>query len=202
MHVVDCCASPGGKSAQLCNFGFKVTAIEKSERRSRRLEENRERLGLKWDAVVADATDWIPDSPVMGVLLDVPCTATGTGSKRPDVLRRDADDLDELLDIQYRLACHAADNILDVGGILVYATCSLLKCESEDQVAKLLSRHAEGTSKTQLETVPFGPGEIGGFDGTIDSNGWIRVLPGCPDLQEDLRHCCDGFFVARLRRTS
>jgi len=203
VRVVDMCAAPGGKTAQLCSFGFTVTAIEKSKRRSRRLKENCDRLNMNWDAVLADATEWIPvdngeHRRVAGVLLDVPCTASGTGSKRPDVLRRD-EDIEELLDLQYRLACHAADNVVDVGGILVYATCSLTKTESEDQVTKLLNRRAG--SEAQLETVPFECGEVPGFDGAIDSNGWMRILPGSPDLNESVRGS-DGFFVARLKKTS
>jgi 16S rRNA (cytosine967-C5)-methyltransferase len=195
LHVVDMCAAPGGKTAQLCNYGFKVTAIEKSERRSKRLRENRNRLQMDWDLVVMDALDWTPstDSTIDGMLLDVPCTATGTCSKRPDVLRK-AESYDELLGAQYLLACHAAD-ILKIGGILVYATCSLLKQESEDQVTKLLNRDAF----VKLEVVPFQPKEIPGFEEAIDDNGWVRVLPGSPKLDERMRQC-DGFFVARLRR--
>jgi 16S rRNA (cytosine967-C5)-methyltransferase len=143
--------------------------------------------------VVADGCDYVPPQLVDAVLIDVPCTATGTGSKRPDVLRRDSD-LTELLQVQQKLVRHAADHMVRVGGIIVYATCSLLKQESEDQVMKLLAR--TGSSIT-LKTVPFQTGEIPGFDDAIDSNGWIRVLPGA--LEGSLGQC-DGFFVARLQR--
>jgi 16S rRNA (cytosine967-C5)-methyltransferase len=193
LHVVDMCAAPGGKTAQLSTYGFaSVTAVERSAKRSRRLEQNKERLKMDWDMVVADGTEWTPgDKAVAGVLLDVPCTATGTGSKRPDVLRKDPQ-YQDLLETQYALACHAADNILQPDGILVYATCSLLKQESEDQVAKLLERQ----DGAKLETIPFQPGELPGFDESIDENGWMRVLPG--SLTGNLKQC-DGFFVARLR---
>jgi 16S rRNA (cytosine967-C5)-methyltransferase len=193
MHVVDMCAAPGGKTAQLCTYGFaSVTAVEKSVKRSRRLEQNKERLKMDWEIIVADGSEWIPsDKTVAGILVDAPCTATGTGSKRPDVLRKDPQ-YKELLKDQYALACHAADNILQPDGILVYATCSLLKQESEHQVAKLLERE----DGAKLETVPFQPGEIPGFDESIDENGWMRVLPG--SLTGSLNRC-DGFFVARLR---
>lgn len=190
--VVDLCAAPGGKTAQLCNYGFTVTAVEKSERRSRRLEENLKRLEFDWTTVVVDGTTYVPEQPAAGVLVDVPCTATGTASKRPDVLRRPSD-YTELLDIQYRLATHAVESIIGDGGILVYATCSLLKQEGEDQVQKLLN------GDPRLETVRFQHGEIPGFDSAIDKNGWIRVLPGSPSLPAELRQS-DGFFVARLRR--
>lgn len=201
MHVVDLCAAPGGKTAQLISLGFgKVTAVELSPRRSRRLVENLERLDMqdRCTVCVADGSEWMPDDnedvPVMGVLVDVPCSATGTGSKRPDVLRRD-ENLGNLLQVQQKLAQHCADNIVAPGGIMVYATCSILKQESEDQVQKLLKRGRRG--EAALETVPFTEGEIPGFDDAIDDNGWLRVLPGT--LPGSLSQC-DGFFVARLRR--
>lgn len=196
IHVVDVCAAPGGKTAQLRNFGFSVTALDRSARRVRRLNENKERLGMDWEVVVADGTSWTPDDTakkVSGVLLDVPCTATGTGSKRPDVLRR-SQDYTDLIDLQHQLACNAADNIVPVGGVLVYATCSLLKQEGEDQVTRMLERD----TGAKLETLPFLPGDVPGFDSAIDENGWMRVLPGDPELGEMKQ--CDGFFVARLKR--
>lgn len=195
MHVVDLCAAPGGKTAQLLSFGFgKVTAVEISERRSKKLQENLARLGLenRCNIVVQDGSLWKPDhndTVVTGVLVDVPCSATGTASRRPDVLRRN-EDLGNLLETQQQLALNAANEILGVGGILVYATCSLLKQESEEQIQKLLRCE----SGAVLETVPFVAGEIPGFDEAIDENGWMRVIPG------SMRFQCDGFFVARLRR--
>jgi 16S rRNA (cytosine967-C5)-methyltransferase len=200
MHVVDLCASPGGKTAQLVSLGFgNVTAVEISPRRCRRLTENLKRLNMedRCTVCIEDGSKWLPDddSQIHGVLVDVPCSATGTGSKRPDVLRRDKD-LGNLLEVQEKLAQHCADNILTSGSIMVYATCSILKQESEDQVNKLLQRGRNGEGAV-LETVPFRLGEIPGFDEAIDNNGWLRVLPGT--LPGSLSSC-DGFFVARLRR--
>ena len=195
LRVVDLCAAPGGKTAQLFDYGFQVTAVETSIRRCKRLRENMERLQMDWDVVVADGTEYIPTTtkqPVAGVLVDVPCTATGTASKRPDVLRRDAN-ITSLLDVQYRLACHAADKILQPGGILVYATCSLLKQESEDQVARILARE----TGAKLQAIPFVPGEIPGFDNAIDEDGNMRVIPGTLPGSLSL---CDGFYVAKLKR--
>ncbi|CAJ1969933.1 unnamed protein product [Cylindrotheca closterium] len=199
MHIVDLCSAPGGKTSQLCSFGFgKVTAIEVSKKRIRPLQENMARLKMeeKCEIVVADGREWIPSddsNPVYGVLADVPCSATGVGSRRPDVLRKQADVLEELLTTQRELAVHAADDILAVGGTMVYATCSLLKQESEDQVKWLLSRQDGAV----METDPIMRGEIPGFDDAIDENGWLRVLPGI--LSGSLKYC-DGFFVARLKR--
>lgn len=199
MHVVDLCAAPGGKSAQLVSLGFHhVSAIELSPRRSRRLIENLGRLQMhdKCTVHVQDGTEWLPDpgsDTIHGVILDVPCSATGTGSKRPDVLRRD-EDISDLKQVQEKLANHCAENLLKPGGVMVYATCSTLKQESEEQVHKLLQKFAG-----QLETVPFENGEIIGFDDAIDANGWMRVLPGALG---GVLAGCDGFFLARLKRIS
>lgn len=211
LHVVDMCSAPGGKCAQLLSSGIgHVTAIEANARRSRRLVENLDRLGYasntanyteptgeegseegRYSLVVTQGQDWTPspEKEVHGVLLDVPCSATGTGSRRPEVLRKDPTVLSNgLLETQEALANHCADVILRKGGILVYSTCSLLKRESEDQVDKLIS-------KGSMKTLPILPGEIPGFDNMIDTNGWLRVLPG---VSEGHLRSCDGFFVARL----
>lgn len=192
LHVVDMCSAPGGKTSQLLSAGYRqVTAIEANPRRSRRLSENLERLGVldKCEVVVQEGQNWKPTDAVHGILVDVPCSATGTGSRRPDVLRR-TENLAELLSIQETLANHCADNILNVGGIMVYATCSILKEESEDQVLKLIERG-------NVETLPIQSHEVPGFEAAIDDNGWLRVLPGV--LEGDLKST-DGFFVARLIR--
>ena len=192
LHVVDMCSAPGGKTSQLLSSGYRqVTASEANPRRSRRLSENLERLGMldKCEVVVEEGQNWNPSDDVHGILVDVPCSATGTGSRRPDVLRR-TDNLAELLSIQETLANHCADNILNVGGIMVYATCSILKEESEDQVHKLVERG-------NVETLPIQPHEVPGFEEAIDENGWLRVLPG---VLEGILKSTDGFFVERLIR--
>jgi 16S rRNA (cytosine967-C5)-methyltransferase len=237
--VVDLCAAPGGKTAQLSGFGcYDVVAIELSPKRARRLEENRQRLQMDWTMVIADGAAWTPssrdrvqreaskrmmsveshefteDAPrrseleifrenVVAVLLDAPCTATGTGSKRPDVLRRDAN-YTELLETQYRLMEHAIDNILPVGGILVYATCSLLQQESELQMKRILSERGPNSDQSLqasgcVESVPIMLDEIPWFSSCVDDSGWMRILPG--SLANGLEKC-DGFFVARLRRVT
>ncbi|KAL7556559.1 hypothetical protein ACA910_009078 [Epithemia clementina (nom. ined.)] len=215
INVVDMCAAPGGKTLQLCSHGFQsVTAVELSPKRCDRLRENLERLGFSCHIVVADGTKWRPDgengvenennensnnnkvarTSIQGVLLDVPCTATGTGSRRPDVLRRDSN-YSDLLHVQWALACHAVDNILDVGGIMVYATCSLLRQEGEDQMNRLVSsRSGLNHTAAHLEIVPFQRDEILDMPGcTVDNHGWLRVFP-----QKD--HGLDGFFVGRVRK--
>jgi len=202
MYVVDLCSAPGGKTAQLCSMGFgRVDAIEFSSRRSRSLHLNLKRLGMEniCNVVLADGREFVPDTasgPVQGVLVDAPCSATGVGSRRPDVLRKSIN-IKDFTSIQRELSVHVVDNILEVGGILVYATCSLLKQEGEDQIEWLLSQKQSSASSTLLETIPFIAGEIPGFDDCIDENGWLRVIPGV--LPGSLKFC-DGFFVARLRK--
>jgi 16S rRNA (cytosine967-C5)-methyltransferase len=211
VHVVDLCSAPGGKTAQLCSMGFgKVDAVEISKRRSRSLHQNLKRLGMEdmCNVCIENGTKFQPshtsenDDGVQGVLVDAPCSATGLGSRRPDVLRKSIN-LEELISIQRELVVHAANNILDVGGVLVYATCSLLKQEGEDQVDWLLSQDVSGKGvntellSSTLETIPFELGEMPGFDDCIDENGWLRVIPGV--LPGSLEFC-DGFFVARMRR--
>ena len=191
LHVIDCCAAPGGKTSQLLSAGFQVTAIESSARRSRRLKENIERIQLneKCKLIVSPGQNWLPeenDMPIVGVLVDAPCSASGTGNKNPDALRRS--NFGNLLETQELLANHFTDIVLKPGGLLVYATCSLHPEESEHQILNLIQK---GT----MQTIPFKKGEIPGFDDAIDENGWLRVLPGT--LEGDLKEC-DGFFVARL----
>lgn len=194
LHVVDMCSAPGGKTMQLLSAGFgHVTAIEASPRRSLRLVENLKRLNMldRCQIVVEEGQNWTPASGkqhVHGILLDVPCSATGTGARRPDVLRKSVDSLTELIRMQEVLANHCGENVLDVGGVMVYATCSILKEESEDQVQKLIDRG-------NVETLPIRPHEVPGFEDAIDNHGWLRVLPGV--LGGHLRST-DGFFVARL----
>ena len=130
LHVLDMCSAPGGKTSQLASAGFgRVTAIEASERRSKRLVENLDRLNLsdQCKVMVEKGQNYIPskDEEIHGILLDVPCSATGTGRGRPDVLRRSSD-ISQLTSVQKLLANHCA-NILHPGGIMVYATCSILK---------------------------------------------------------------------------
>jgi 16S rRNA (cytosine967-C5)-methyltransferase len=141
-------------------------------------------------------------SRINGILLDAPCSATGVGSRQPDVLRKNIN-LSELVTLQQELLVHSVENLLPVGGILVYATCSLLRQEGEDQIEWLLNRSVKDGSDGGGSTVkldPFRIGEIPGFDACIDSDkGWLRVIPGT--LPGSLQYC-DGFFVARLTKVA
>ncbi len=123
--VVDLCAAPGGKTAQLANAGARVTAIDRSTRRLDRLVANLRRLGLAVSAMAADALTWRPEHPVDAVLLDAPCTATGAIRRHPDVPHlKHPEDVARLALVQENLL-RAAVDMLRPGGTLVYCTCSL-----------------------------------------------------------------------------
>lgn len=197
-RVLDMCAAPGGKTAQLINMGFRVTAVEISKKRVQTLRQNLARLEFNdVEVVVANATSWTPEKPFEYVLLDAPCSATGTASKRPDVLWKSSEVVDELLHTQYALLEHAVDSLLQPDGILVYATCSVLKRESENQIIKILKERS-----TEVELVPFKAGEIAGVtERHISKEGNIRILPSpSSDSSESAELNGDGFFVARLRK--
>ncbi|ACI99734.1 16S rRNA (cytosine(967)-C(5))-methyltransferase RsmB [Rhodospirillum centenum] len=188
-EVLDLCAAPGGKTAQLAAAGARVTAVDRSEKRLERLRENLARLGLEVETVAADATAWSPDAPVDAVLLDAPCSATGTIRRHPDVQRlKTEEDVAKLARVQARLLIRAAD-MLKPGGLLVYATCSLQPEEGERQVEALLARRPD------LVRVPVDPAELGGLAGAVTAAGDVRTTPGL------IPGGMDGFFAARLRRT-
>ena len=139
--VADLCAAPGGKTAQLAPAGAQVTAVDRSEPRLARLRQNLLRLQLSAEVVKADAAHW-QGGPFDAVLLDAPCSSTGTIRRHPDIpwLKSEAD-LVKLTALQTRLLDHAV-TLLKPGGTLVYCTCSLENEEGEDQIAALLGRHS------------------------------------------------------------
>eukprot|EP00542_Grammatophora_oceanica_P018049 CAMPEP_0194048094 /NCGR_PEP_ID=MMETSP0009_2-20130614/26723_1 /TAXON_ID=210454 /ORGANISM="Grammatophora oceanica, Strain CCMP 410" /LENGTH=613 /DNA_ID=CAMNT_0038693901 /DNA_START=50 /DNA_END=1891 /DNA_ORIENTATION=- len=201
LHVADICASPGGKSAQLLDMGFArpVSLVESSEFRCKRLRSNLERLGYTspedYVLHVVDAKEWKPEDLLDGILLDVPCSATGTASKRPDVLYgRTEESVTELMQLQRSLAEASIENCLkDDGGMLAYVTCSTLQQESEDQIQYLLQKY-----HGSLELVKINPNAVPGFENAItEQEGWLRIMPGCTKLS----FSCDGFFVALLKKT-
>jgi 16S rRNA (cytosine967-C5)-methyltransferase len=189
-QMVDLCAAPGGKTAQLAAAGAKVTALDRSPRRVERMVGNLARLSLHVDTVCADAVNWKPPQRVWGVLLDAPCTATGAIRRHPDVPHlKTPDDVARLAAVQERLL-HAAVDMLEPGGTLVYCTCSLEPEEGPRQIAKLLARGVPMTRK------PIQPEEVGGIGEIITSDGDLRTLPcHLADLDG-----IDGFFASRLVR--
>ncbi|MFN3459856.1 MAG: RsmB/NOP family class I SAM-dependent RNA methyltransferase [Oceanibaculum sp.] len=189
--VIDLCAAPGGKTAQLAAMGARVTAIDRSAKRLERLSRNLDRLGLAAEVQTADGTVWTPAKPADALLLDAPCSATGTIRRHPDVaLGKTPADVTKLTALQDRLLDHAAD-LVKPGGLLVYATCSLLPAEGEERIAALLGRASQ-----DWERVPVDPAEIGGWTECVTPEGDLRTLPCHLAEQGGL----DGFYAARLRR--
>ncbi len=187
--AIDLCAAPGGKTAQLAALGAKVTALDISEPRLKRLEENLGRLGLSAEIVKADAGQWNTDKKFDFVLLDAPCTATGTIRRHPDIawLKR-PDDVEKTSAMQTRLLTRAAE-FLRPSGILVYAVCSLQAQEGEDVIEKFLKQNPH------FARVPVKADEIGGFAELLTPKGDLRTLP-C-DLSDI--GGMDGFYAARLQ---
>jgi 16S rRNA (cytosine967-C5)-methyltransferase len=186
-RALDLCAAPGGKTLQLAAAGWDVTALDISQRRLERLRENLARTGLAARIVVADALEWEPDAPFDAVLLDAPCTATGTCRRHPDVLHRiEAAQIAELAQLQARLLSRAA-GWLAPGGRLVYAVCSLEREEGEAIVEEQVGTGSLATDSIQAEELPAGlkPSTL----------GWLRTDPGMLSAEGGL----DGFFIARLR---
>ncbi len=189
-HVIDLCAAPGGKTAQLAARGARVTAVDRSPQRLARLETNLSRLGLSAGIVAADAARWRPGTPADAVIVDAPCTSTGTIRRRPDVARhKKPDDVVSLAAVQAALLAAAIDMVRP-GGLLVYSSCSLQPGEGPEQVTALLKAGAP------LEPERLRPDDVGGLAEVIATDGALRTLP-C-HLSRD--GGMDGFYAARLRR--
>jgi len=188
--VLDMCAAPGGKTLQLAAAGAEVTALDRSPARLKRLKQNFDRTGLPVEVVAVPAEDWEDERTFDAVLLDAPCTATGTYRRNPEVLRatRPAE-VAKLADVQHRLLDVAADKVKP-GGRLVYCVCSLEREEGETQVIAFLRRNPA------FRTVAAVPSEVGAPDEALTPEGWLRILPS----QWAERGGVDGFFVAKLER--
>jgi len=192
--VADLCAAPGGKTAQLACAGARVTAIDRSPARLARLRENMARLELRADIVVADALEW-QGGPFDAVLLDAPCSATGTIRRHPDIpwLKSEAD-IAALTSLQHKLLDRAVD-LLKPGGTLVYCVCSLEPEESEEQIAALLARDP------RVGRAPIAAEEIASRTEFLNRDGDLRTLPPQLPDPDPRRGGLDGFYAARLTRT-
>ena len=182
-RALDLCAAPGGKALQLAAAGWQVTAVELSAKRAQRIEQNLKRTGLSAQIVIADALKWQPQDKYDAVLLDAPCTATGTCRRHPDVLHRIGPrQIAEMAELQQALLERAA-SWLTPGGRLAYAVCSLEPEEGEAQAEQVT-----------LTRDPISADELP--DGLVPTaQGWLRTDPAMLAAAGGL----DGFFVARFR---
>ncbi len=188
--IVDLCAAPGGKTMQLAAAQANVIAIDRSSSRMRILQENIDRTGLS-DRVtthITDGAEWQTKEPVDAILLDAPCSATGTIRRHPDLLHlKSARDVIQLMNIQQRLLANAA-RLLKKGGTLMYCTCSLQKDEGERQIEKFLAEN------TNFSRWPIAAKEIGGIADAITPEGDVRILPYYLAPYGGI----DGFYISRL----
>ena len=192
--AVDLCAAPGGKTAQLAAAGATVTAVDISAERLRLVTENMDRLGLSAKTVCADVTQFTPAAPADIVLLDAPCSSTGTIRRHPDIAwLKTPDDVATAAALQARLL-NTAISMLIPGGTLVYAVCSLQPEEGPAQIDALLADAAD------IVRSPVTSGELPGLDGlsptAITPEGDVRTLPCHLGTVGGM----DGFYIARLQR--
>ena len=193
--IADLCAAPGGKTAQLVHAGARVTAVDRSPARMARLRDNLTRLSMEAETVVADAAEWQgakSGEGFDGILIDAPCTSTGTIRRHPDVawLRQEVD-IAAMTALQKRLLQKAV-TLLRPGGTLVYCTCSLEPEEGEQAIAALLA------TEPAVRRAPIAAGEVAGLAEILTAEGDLRTLP-CHLPHPDPRlGGLDGFYAARL----
>ena len=196
LAVADLCAAPGGKTAELAAAGATVTAVDVSKARLVRLEQNLARLALSAEVIAADVTTWAPGRLFDGVLLDAPCTATGTIRRHPDIWRlKRAADVAQLADLQGRMLDNAS-RLVAQGGRLVYCSCSLEPEEGIDHISRFLA------ANPQFQREPVSASEIGGLGEAISADGDLRTLPTHLQLDDQALSGLDGFFASRLRRVA
>ena len=193
-RVADLCAAPGGKTAQLALAGASVVAVDISKTRLKTLAANLARLGLAATTVAADAATWSPEERFDAVLLDAPCSSTGTIRRHPDIpYLKSPKDIEALAALQARLLDNATA-LLKPGGTLVYSTCSLELEEGEAQIAALLARNPA------IQVDPILPGDVFGQPDWLQPPGFLRTFPYQLDLGTPEWSGMDGFFAARLKR--
>ena len=192
--VADLCAAPGGKTAQLAAKGANITALDISADRLKVLQQNMQRIGFeKVQTFCADAIDFLQKTPEQfdALLLDAPCSATGTFRRHPEVLHlKTVDDALEQAALQAKLLA-GCKNVLKVGGILVYSVCSICRREGEDQISRFLSEHAD------FRLIPIEPSDISSYGNwqqpLITPEGYVRTLPF-------YQNGMDSFFICKLQR--
>ena len=183
-HVLDLCAAPGGKTAQLARAGATVTALDRSPARLVRVRENLARLRLAAEIIAADALTWEPLSSYDALVLDAPCSATGTWRRHPEVVRLASEaDIEELVVLQRQLLTRAWEWVKP-GGKLVYCVCSLEREEGEAQAEWFLAQHSDAQIAKPQEAMEI-------FPQAITPEGYVRTLPSYRKAQGGM----DGFFA-------
>jgi len=191
-RVLELCAAPGGKTAQICHAGYDVTALDISKPRLARLEQNLARLGFSAKLVEADILEWQPENLFDAVLLDAPCSSTGTIRRHPDILwTRTPEEIRELAELQFKLI-EKARSFIKPDGVLVFSNCSMFKQEGEDLLPRI---------KAQFEDLEFSqilPQEVPGLESSINGQGALRTLPFHLSIDENItKSGMDGFFACR-----
>ena len=195
-NVIDLCAAPGGKTAQLLTNNLKVTSLESNNKRTKILKENLNRLNLKTKLIVKDATQYKPEKLADALLLDAPCTSSGTLRKNPDILWRLSykkgnyfSHMRSVIEIQRGLL-DSASKMLKPGGFLIYSVCSMEKEEGENQIVDFIKKN----SKFIID--PIKESEIDITKKAITTEGFIKTLPFFNSEEGGM----DGFFIARLTK--
>jgi 16S rRNA (cytosine967-C5)-methyltransferase len=192
--VADLCAAPGGKTAGLAAAGAHVTAVDVHAARLARLRENLARLRLTAEIVAADAASWAPGRRFDAVILDAPCSATGTIRRHPDILRlKRSENIARMADIQRSMLANAA-TLVRPGGVLIYSTCSLEPEEGEQAITSFIA------SQPAFERAPIAAAEIAADSTWITTRGEVRTLPFHLPMEPMALSGMDGFFVARVKR--
>ena len=192
--IIDLCAAPGGKTMQLAAQGAHVIALDRSAKRLQKLKDNAARLHLEKqiEVMATDALAWAPQTPPDFILLDAPCSATGTIRRNPDVVHhKSPQDITHLTRVQGEILRHAYD-VLAVGGILIYCTCSLQKSEGEEQIAKFLAETPTASK------IAISDHEIGGLNACLTEDGDVRALP----YHYAQHGGMDGFFISRITKNA
>ena len=190
INIVDLCSAPGGKTAQLAKAGKTVTAVDISQNRTIKLRENVQRLKLNIKMIIADGTKWKPQQKYQAVLLDAPCSATGTLRRHPDIIKnRSKYSLNNYLQTQLNLI-NQSITWLEKNGLLIYSVCSLQENEGEDQIKSVLKDNKNVIIK------PILPSEVPNFEHSITKEGWLRIFPNCLDSIGGN----DGFFIFKLQK--
>lgn len=192
-RVLELCAAPGGKTAQLAHKGYNVTAVDISKPRLARLQQNLERLNLKANLVETDILEYEPEEKFDAILLDAPCSSTGTIRRHPDVLwTKSTDEITALAKLQFQLLEKAKD-FLKPGGSFVFSNCSMLKEEGEDLLSKVSKQFED------LTPDPIKSDEINGLEACINGQGALRTLPfHLANKDRDSYSGLDGFFACRF----